>query len=483
MDGLRRGWQSLRSDWRGRAALIGWAVVTSAIVFTPRLQAEAFDFVQVARSATPAVVNVGTYADYAIPSHITGARVNDYVNEQRSRGPQGRALSNLGTGFVFDDKGYVMTSSHVVKDFDAVVVQLTDRSEVPAKVVGKDVTTDIAVLKILDASVKLKPLTLKRERSLQVGEWVMAIGSPFGLEFSVSKGIVSAVDRTLSNESYVPYIQTDVPTNMGNSGGPLLNGAGQVVGVNTQIATGGGDFEGVSFAVPADVALMVATRIKEKGYFDRPWLGVVVQEIDESLASSFGLRAVRGALVAHVIDGGPADQAGLEVGDVIMRVNDTDIIQAPSLPQLIGQKPVGESVQLMVVRDGGEQSLTLDLIAMPPEALSIRPGNLVDSLELGELTRTIEISALGISVGDIEADVLKGTSIQSAVRVTGTNNYANGLGLQTGDLITMVNGQPVANAEGLLGSLNGMARDQWEPMLIMRKGHPKFVPIRIEGRQ
>ncbi len=276
---------------------------------------------------------------------------------KRFQGPNGRMpgqpqvpMRGMGSGFIISPDGIVLTNAHVVRDAKDVTVKLTDRREFQAKVLGVDPKTDVAVLKIEAKNLPVVPLG--NTRDLRVGEWVLAIGSPFGFENSVTAGVVSAKGRSLPDDSYVPFIQTDVAVNPGNSGGPLFNSRGEVVGINSQIYSRSGGYQGVSFAIPIDLAINIKDQIVATGKASHARLGVTIQEVNQTLADSFKLDKPEGALVSSVEADGPADKAGLKAGDVIRKVNGQAIVSSGDLPALIGQSAPGEKVTLEVWREG-----------------------------------------------------------------------------------------------------------------------------------
>ena len=316
-------------------------------------QAQLPDFTELVEQASPAVVNISTRQK--LPERaVSSSQLNipdleglppifrEFFERgipQAPRSPGGggghqREAQSLGSGFIISEDGYVLTNNHVIADADEIIVRLPDRSELEAKLVGTDPRSDVALLKIEGKG--LPTVKLGKSEDLKVGEWVLAIGSPFGFDHSVTAGIVSATGRSLPNESYVPFIQTDVAINPGNSGGPLFNLEGEVVGINSQIFTRSGGFMGLSFAIPMSVALDVADQLKASGKVSRGWLGVVIQEVNKDLAESFGLERPAGALVAQVLDGGPAAKGGLMVGDVILSLDGKPIIMSADLPHLVG---------------------------------------------------------------------------------------------------------------------------------------------------
>ncbi len=366
---------------RSMAAMV--ALLALSLAMTAR--AELPDFTPLVEQASPAVVNISTpqkLPDRAMARGQMGIPdleglppgLRDFFERSipRGQGGQGQAprgqqreAQSLGSGFIISNDGYILTNNHVVADADEILVRLSDRSEHKAKLVGADPRSDVAVLKI--EAKNLPTLKLGDSDKLKVGEWVLAIGSPFGFDHSVTAGIVSAKGRSLPNESYVPFIQTDVAINPGNSGGPLLNLQGEVVGINSQIFTRSGGFMGLSFAIPIDVALNVADQLKAGGKVSRGWLGVVIQEVNKDLAESFGLDKPAGALVAQLVEDGPAAKGGLQVGDVILSLNGQSINESADLPHLVGNMKPGDKINLEVIRDNKRQTLSLTIGSLPED--------------------------------------------------------------------------------------------------------------------
>ena len=271
--------------------------------------------------------------------HFFERKIPEY--DRQPPGRSGQGPSSLGSGFIVSSDGYILTNHHVVKEADEILIRLSDRREMVAQLVGADPRSDLALLKV--EAKGLPAVEFGKSDELKVGAWVLAIGSPFGFDYSVTAGIVSAKGRSLPNENYVPFIQTDVAINPGNSGGPLFNLKGEVVGINSQIYTRSGGFMGVSFAIPIDVALDVVEQLKTKGEVSRGWLGVVIQEVNKQLAESFGLDKPQGALVAQLVPGGPAEAGGLKSGDIIVAFNGREVVLSSDLPHQVGQvKPEGE---------------------------------------------------------------------------------------------------------------------------------------------
>ncbi|MBV8063123.1 MAG: Do family serine endopeptidase, partial [Nevskia sp.] len=363
-------------------------------------------------------------------------------------GPGGE--QSLGSGFILSEDGYILTNQHVVSDAKEVTVRLSDHRQLPAQVVGSDERADIALLKI-DAK-GLPAVKLADMKKTRVGEWVLAIGSPFGFDYSVTAGIISAKGRNLDTEQYVPFIQTDAAINPGNSGGPLFNLRGEVVGVNSQIYSQTGGFMGVAFAIPIDIASKVARELKDKGKVTRGWLGVVVQEVDRNLAKSFNLPKPEGALVARVLPDSPAQQAGLKAGDVLLRYNGAELVSSRSLPPLVGDSTPGDTVTLELLRDGRSITVKIEIGTLDtqdqPDEDNAAPGaphkpKAPDHAQAPQ--GAVQGPPLGLTVRDLSAEERsKAKVIAGGVRVdtVGPGPGRDG-GVLDGDVILSMGGQEV----------------------------------------
>ncbi|MDP2058017.1 MAG: DegQ family serine endoprotease, partial [Thiobacillus sp.] len=349
------------------------------------------------------------------------------------RGPmQEIPARGAGSGFIVSSDGYILTNAHVVKGADEVVVKLIDKRKFTAKVVGADARTDVAVIKI--TANNLPAVKLGDPARLRVGEAVAAIGSPFGFENSVTAGIVSAKGRSLPSESYVPYIQTDVPINPGNSGGPLFNMKGEVVGINSQIYSRSGGYQGVSFAIPIDVAMDVADQLKVAGKVSRGWLGVVIQEVTADLAESFGLDRPRGALIAQVQEDSPAARTGLQAADVILMFNGKPVENSGDLPRMVGMAKPGAKIPLQVWRRGKAQELLVVLGELPgEEQLSGKSGK--------------TYSRGGLALSELTADQRRELKIDHGLLVEEVTGDAARAGIRVGDVILAVNNGKIATVE------------------------------------
>jgi serine protease Do len=366
----------------------------------------------------------------------------------------------MGSGFIVSADGIVLTNAHVVKDANEVTVKLTDRREFRAKVVGTDLASDIAVLKI-DAQ-GLPVVKLGDSKGVQVGEWVVAIGSPFGFENTVTAGIVSALSRALPGDSYVPFIQTDAAVNPGNSGGPLFNLAGEVIGINSQIYSGTGGYQGVSFAIPIDVALGVKDQLVQHGKVTRSQLGVSVQEMNAALAESFGLDKPRGALVGQVTPGGPAEIAGLESGDVILAFAGKPIDRSAELPLLVTAAKPGAKVELEVWRRNARKSVTVTLAERKAEKLAASDTK-------------APAGPLGLAVRPLTPEERRGSGSADGLVVVQSGGAAERAGIQPGDVVLALNGTPVQSVEKLreLVARGG----KHVALLVQREDRKLFVPV------
>jgi serine protease Do len=380
------------------------------------------------------------------------------------RAPQQAPTRGEGSGFIIRPDGYILTNAHVVNGASEVTVRLTDRREYTAKVVGIDTKSDVAVIKI--NAKELPTVKLGDSHNLKVGEWVLAIGAPFGFENSATAGIVSAKGRTLPDSGYIPFIQTDVPINPGNSGGPLFNMRGEVVGINSQIYSRSGGFMGVSFSIPIDVALKVSTQLETSGHVSRGKLGVVIQDVNQGLADSFGLPQPEGALVSTVEKGGPAAQAGVEPGDVILKLNGQTVGRSTELPVEIAELAPGATVNLEVWRNHATRNVSVKLGAMEDKRTAsnkaVEPGN---------------GGKLGLAVRPLTKDEKAQANTPNGVLVERAQGPAARAGLQPGDVVLAANGAPVTSVEDLR---NAVEKSNGHIALLVQRGDTRiFVPVRV----
>jgi serine protease Do len=371
-----------------------------------------------------------------------------------------------GSGFIVSDDGYILTNAHVVMDADEVTVRLSDRREFPAKVIGADERSDVALIKI-DAQ-QLPTVRIGDPQQLRPGEWVLAIGSPFGLENSATAGIVSATSRAVGGESYVPFIQTDVAVNPGNSGGPLFNMRGEVVGMNSMIFSRTGGYMGLSFAVPIDVANDVREQLVKTGHVVRGRIGVGVQDMNAQLAQSFGLDRPRGALVSAVEDDSPAANAGIKAGDVILSVNGHDIDRVGGLPTEIAKMKPGSKAELLVWRDSKERTIDVRVAEMPQK----EETRTADRKEKAD-----ETERLGIAVRPLTPEEKRQVETDGSLVVEEVSGAAALAGVQPGDIILGVNGKPIQSVQQLRGAVK--ERQSTVALLIERGNAQLFIPIRV----
>ena len=370
-----------------------------------------------------------------------------------------------GSGFIIGSDGLILTNAHVVRGASEVTVKLTDRREFVAQVVGSDPLTDVAVLRIAAKGLPVVPLGGTRD--LKVGEWVLAIGSPFGLENSVSAGVVSAKGRSLPDDSMVPFIQTDVAVNPGNSGGPLFNARGEVVGINSQIYTRSGGYQGLSFAIPMETVLRVKDQIVATGKASHARLGVAVQPVNKTLADSFQLEKPQGALVSSVELGGPADKAGLRVGDVVQRLGDKPVLDSGDLPALIGQALPGERTQLGIWRQG------------KPLAIDVLLGDANNKMAAVAQTEAVaDKGRLGLALRPLSPDEQRSAGTTGGLVVERVQQGPAALaGLQRGDVLLAINGAPVKNMAQVQAAVAHAKKSI--ALLIQRDGDQIFVPVRL----
>jgi serine protease Do len=376
--------------------------------------------------------------------------------------PQPGPMHGEGSGFIIRADGVIMTNAHVVNGASEVTVRMTDRREYTAKVIGVDTKSDIAIIKI--NAKDLPTVKVGDSRQLKVGEWVLAIGAPFGFENSATAGIVSAKGRTLDS-GYVPFIQTDVPINPGNSGGPLFNMRGEVVGINSQIYSRSGGYMGVSFSIPIDVAMQVSEQLQTTGHVARGKLGVVIQPVTQGLADSFGLPQPEGALVASVEKGGPADTSGVEAGDVILKINGQALQDSSELPVAVASISPGTDVQLQLWRNHGARDVTVKL------------GQLEDKRTASNAPAHPEGGKLGLAVRPLSADEQRQTNITGGLVVEHVSGPAAEAGIQQGDVVLAANGAPIASAHDLTSAVE---KSKGHIALLIQRGETRlFVPVKV----
>lgn len=457
----------------GSSALVGLFWVVASSVHAAPLP----DFTELVKDNEAAVVNISTVGEAPRRMNPGGPR-SDQLEEffrrfgppqQRENQPRLRPRS-LGSGFVIESDGYILTNNHVVDGAEKIMVRLSNREEYEAELVGTDPRSDLALLKV-SADKKLPALTMGDSDKLEVGEWVLAIGSPFGFDYSVTAGIVSAKGRSLSNPqtgNYVPFIQTDVAINPGNSGGPLFNLDGEVVGINSQIYSNSGGFMGVSFAIPIEMAMDVVSQLKDKGRVSRGWLGVEILEVSRDLALSYGLQRPHGALVARVMEGSPAADAGLQEEDIIIEFNGQDIERSGELPQYVGRAPVGEPSRLTVMRSGKKKKLSVTIGELPEQA---------------SLTTTPRQSAqdnkIGLTFRDLSEQAKEQLGIDGGVEVITARGLAGEAGLMPRDIILRMRTKPVVDSEALDDIIADVKPGSIVPVLVLRQQRRIFLTLKV----
>lgn len=381
-----------------------------------------------------------------------------------------RESKSLGSGFIISSDGYVLTNHHVVKDADEIIVKLTDRRELEAKLIGSDPRTDVALLKV-EAS-DLPVARIGSSKKLKVGEWVLAIGTPFGFDHSVTAGIVSAKGRSLPGDNYVPFIQTDVAINPGNSGGPLFNMDGKVVGMNSQIYSRSGGYMGLSFAIPMEVTMNVVEQLKAHGKVARGWLGVQIQDVTRELAESFAMSRPHGALVSRVVPDSPAEKAGLMIGDIIVEFNGQEIETSAELPPIVGMTPIDEQARVKIIRQGGKKTIVVTIGLLPDqEELQLASGK----------SKFKVVERIGLIVSDLTAEqreqfqVIKGGVLVQKVQ----KGSAREAGIQRGDVILRIQNHVIQDAADFDQFVESLAAGSSVAVLIQRRGSPRFLAIKI----
>ncbi len=457
--------------------------ITGLLLWFPAMASEASvfnlpDFSKLVIKNGPAVVNISTTQTVNRPTLPRGLEIPDLPEDSPFHDffrrffndiPERYDVKSLGSGFIVSADGYILTSAHVIKDATEIIVRLTDRRELEAKVVGADRRSDVALLKI-DAT-GLPTLEVGDPAKLKVGEWVLAIGSPFGFENSATAGIVSAKGRSLPNESYVPFIQTDVAINPGNSGGPLFNLDGKVVGINAQIYSRTGGYMGLSFAVPIDLAMDVADQLKKEGRVSRGWLGVTIQNITRELAETFEMKKPYGALISEILEDSPAAESELQVGDVIVEYNGHRINKSSDLPPLVGNTPVGKTAKLKIIRNGKPKIVTVGIGELPvagPETVPAKSEKPDDD------------SILGMTLRGLSAKERRQRGVDHGVLVVGVGpGPARQANIRRNDVILQVDGKTVKTVKGLRTLVKDLPEGRSVRVLVRRGEKSLFRVIKI----
>ena len=437
------------------------------------------DFTELVEKQGPAVVNISTTQSVRNPllPQAPNLQEDDPFYEFFRRfipqpGPREFQSQSLGSGFIISQDGYILTNAHVVETAEEITVKLTDKREFKAKVIGSDRRTDVALIKI-DAT-GLPAVRFGDPGKLRVGEWVLAIGSPFGFENTVTAGIVSAKGRSLPQETYVPFIQTDVAVNPGNSGGPLFNLRGEVVGINSQIYSRTGGFMGLSFAIPIDVANDIAQQLRTVGKVTRGRIGVVIQPLSKELADGFGLPRTQGALVNSVEKGGPADKAGVEAGDVILRFDGKAVASSEDLPRIVGATRPGSKVTMQIWRNKGTRDVQVVVAEMQDEraARQSRRG--------GKPPATMP-SQFGLTLSDLSDAQKSELKVSGGVLVENVQGAGQRAGVRRGDVILAINNQDVKSVEQFNQMMSQFEKGRIVALLVRRGANSLYIPFRVDA--
>jgi serine protease Do len=458
--------------WIGFLAM--WLMVSPLTKAAPDLP----DFTSLVDDNYPAVVNISTTRTEksgrdAIPPQFRGLP-DDFLRHffgfdpRQGEGQRERRSQSVGSGFIISEDGYILTNHHVIDGADDVIVRLSDRQEYKAEIIGSDERTDVALLKV-DAR-RLPTVKIGDSDRLKVGSWVLAIGAPFGLDFTVTAGIVSAKGRNLPDDTYVPFIQTDVAINPGNSGGPLINLDGEVIGINAQIYTRSGGFMGLSFAIPIEIAMNVVDQIKATGKVERGFLGVQVQEVTSDLARSFNMKKPAGALVAQAYPNTPAERAGIESGDIILTFDGKVIEKSSDLPPAVGMTPLDKEVEIEILRQGKRMTLKTRLA----------PLSEMETAQ-AEQSGMSKSKTLGAYLEELNSEQLRSLNLPFGVGVARVEDgLAKKNGILEGDVIVSINFQPIRNAKDADAALANARKGQSLPVRVVRNGRSIFLALVID---
>ena len=436
------------------------------------------DFTELAEKNSKAVVNISTRQNAATASSRIPPQFRDLpedwlefffnIPDGPRGGPRGDQLGAIGSGFIVDEDGYIVTNHHVIKDADEVIVRLNDMRSLKAEVIGSDPRTDLALIKV-DGDEDFPHIKFGDSDNLKVGAWVFAIGSPFGFDYSVTSGIVSAKGRSLPNDAYVPFIQTDVAINPGNSGGPLFNLDGEVIGVNSQIYSRSGGFMGLSFAIPVNLIKFVIKQLRDEGEVQRGYLGVAIQEITSELSETFDMEFPHGALVSSVIANSPAEKSGIQVGDVITHFNDKLIRRSYELPPIVGITDIGERVPLIVQRNGSKVTIYARIEVLEDDTILTSQQA---SSQSGEQFRRA-----GVTIKPLPEDIKNETGAGVLVDEVTPNGSANRAGIEEGDVILSLQGQEVNSIRDFANTINQIESNRRIRVLIWREGRTLFTTM------
>jgi len=454
-------------------SLLAMGVIISSLANAKELP----DFTGLVEKQGPAVVNISTTQiirnTQTYPNIPENDPFYDFFKRFAPQMPHEQESQSLGSGFLISTDGYIMTNVHVVDHADKIIVRLTDKREFSAKIIGADKRTDVALLKIEASDLPI--ITKGDPNKLKVGEWVVAIGSPFGFDSSVTAGIVSAKGRSLPRDNFVPFIQTDVAINPGNSGGPLFNMNGEVVGINSQIYTRSGGSMGLSFAIPIDVAMQVADQLRTTGKVVRGRIGVTIQELTRELAESFGLSKPSGALVSSVEKNAPADKAGIEASDVILKFDGKPVDNSNDLPRMVAATKPGSKVVVELWRKGTSKQVTVEIAQMPEE------GSLASSATNQNGDVTEKIPRLGIAVSELSKEQQQELQVTGGLVVENVEGTAaRAAGLQQGDVLLAIGNVQIRSLAQFNDFLKQVAKGRNVALLVRRGEIVLYVAIRLD---
>ncbi len=466
-----------------RTKITLWGIVVGVMFSCAVLSRELPDFTQIVEKEGAAVVNISSTQ---MPSSVQnqpnlpegGDPFSEFFRRFSPSTPrdQEHEPQSLGSGFIISSDGYILTNTHVLEGADKITVRLTDRREFVAKVIGSDKRTDVALLKI-DAN-GLPKIDRGDSTKLKVGEWVVAIGSPFGFDNSVTAGIVSAKGRSLPQDNLVPFIQTDVAINPGNSGGPLFNMNGEVVGINSQIYTRSGGSMGLSFAIPIDVATQVADQLRSNGKVTRGRIGVTIQELTNELAESFGLSKPDGALISNVEKNSPADKAGIEVSDVILEFDGKPVSRSSDLPRMVVSTKPGSKATVNLWRKGSAKQITVVVAEIPDENKLAR----TDEKPNGN-TASVTIDRLGIAVSELSAEQLQERQVSSGLLVENVKGIAaRAAGLHQGDVLSAIGNTPLHSSDQLNELLAQVPNGRNVALLVKRNEGTSYIAVKLDEK-
>ena len=449
------------------------------------------DFTELAEKQSPVVVNISSIQKNRANQMMQGSPEDEQMQEffkrfgipvppgmppQNGRGQQptpDKQVSATGSGFIVTTDGFILTNAHVVKDADEVMVKLNDKREFKAKVIGIDLRTDVAVLKVNATS--LSKVSIGNPDTIKVGEWVAAIGAPFGLENTMTVGIVSAKGRALPQENFVPFIQTDVAINPGNSGGPLFNLKGEVIGINSQIYSRTGGYMGLSFAIPINVAMDVMNQLKANGKVIRGWLGIAIQEVTKELSESFGMKNTNGALVAGIEKGAPAEKGGLQPGDVITKFDGKVIESSSDLPKAVGNTKPGRTVVAEVFRKGSIKTLNLTVGEMPSDQAEVIANN--------KTPEKADVNRLGLVLKEAPPQQRKKMNGKKGLLVVDAQGSAAAAGIRRGDIVLALNNSEVESADAFAKEVATIPNGKTVALLILRNDETLYVPVKITNER